>query len=238
MSASVAHYPDPFPRPDRPAPGPDEPRSGDLRDRADLLKITVWFGPACFTMLSFLWYFMLEKQWIPGALFVILLVLNIPLTVAGIFLIDAATRRASKGLINAIYSAGDIPPPRSYPRQDLMITRGDLAGAVEAFRDHLVIEPQDNEARLRLADVLEALKDPAGAEALYKEVRARHPLPREAVAAANGLIDLYRRTGQVGRLRVELARFAEAYRGTAAAKGAARELAELKATSESPRSPT
>ena len=66
------------------------------------------------------------------------------------------------------------------------------------------------------------------AEALYKEVRARSPAPREEATAANGLIDLYRRTGQRGRLLGELARFAERYRGTAAGDAARRELGTLK----------
>ena len=221
-------YHDPMRHADLPSPEPGQPAGGDLRDQADLAKIVFWFGPACFTMLSFLWYFMLEQHWIGHGVFVVLLLLNVPLTAAGIIGINAATRGAATGLMRTIYSAGDIPPPRSYPRQDVMITRGDLTGAAEAFRDHLVIEPADHEARLRLAGVLESLKDDSAAEALYKEVRAQQPSPREAVAAANGLIDLYRRTGQVGRLRVELARFAERYRGTAAGQGAARELAELK----------
>jgi hypothetical protein len=58
---------------------------------------------------------------------------------------------------------------------------------------------------------------------------------------ANGLIDLYRRTGRIERLKIELARFADQYRGTGLAGGAARELSELRKsnpTSESPRFPT
>jgi hypothetical protein len=42
------------------------------------------------------------------------------------------------------------------------------------------------------------------------------------------LIDVYRREGNRGRLMVELARFAERYRGSAAGDAAARELMEMK----------
>jgi hypothetical protein len=81
-----------------------------------------------------------------------------------------------------------------------------------------------------MADLLERyLNDAAGAEQLYLEVRRLNPDRRQEVAAANGLIDLYRRTGRWTRLKVELARFAGRYPGTAAAAGAARELRELKA---------
>jgi len=48
------------------------------------------------------------------------------------------------------------------------------------------------------------------------------------MAAANGLIDLYSRTGERGRLKVELARFAQAYRGSPAGMSASRRLKELK----------
>ena len=67
-----------------------------------------------------------------------------------------------------------------------------------------------------------------GAEALYKEVQARRPSPREEAAATTGLIDQYRRTGRRDRLIVELARFAARFRGTTAGDAARRELAELK----------
>jgi len=92
------------------------------------------------------------------------------------------------------------------------------------------VEPEDIDARLRLADLLERhLKDDAGAEREYVEVRRRATDARQQMMASNGLIDVYRRSGNRGRLVVELARFAERYRGSAAGDAAARELKELKA---------
>jgi len=40
-------------------------------------------------MLSSLWYFMLDKGWISSAVFVVLLILNVPITLAGIFAISS-----------------------------------------------------------------------------------------------------------------------------------------------------
>ena len=57
------------------------------------------------------------------------------------------------------------------------------------------------------------------------------PDPRQEMRVANGLIDLYRRTGRGDRLRVELARFAYRHRGTAAGDAAARELSEMRTAS-------
>src|SRR5688500_12498113 len=203
----------------------------DSADRAQLMRVVVFFGPACFTILSFLWYFCLEKGWIPGWLFGVLLLLNIPITVAGIFAIHRAVGAASTGLVKTIFAAGDIAPPPTYPRQEVLIVRGRYADAAEAFRDHLQVEPADHEARLRLAQLLEThLKGYDEAERLLFEVRRAQPTAtaQQLMRAANGLIDLYRKWGKTDRLKVELARFADRYRGSPLADGAARELRELK----------
>lgn len=210
-------------------PEPGRLEDVDSADVANLVKIAVWFAPACFIMLSMLWYFCFRSGWISGVVFGLLVLLNFPLAAVGVFVIHASIGGVASGLVRTIYSQGDLPPPRAYPRQETLVARGEYGEAAGYYRDHLVIEPGDNEARLRLAVLLEThLGDAPGAEALYKEVRVRAPAPREAVAATNGLIDLYRRTGQRGRLLGELARFAERYTGSAAGDAARRELAELK----------
>ena len=227
-----APFHDPVPRPPRPDRAGTQPgglRDVDAADVAHLAKIAFWFAPACFIMLSMLWYFCFRNGWISGLLFGFLVLVNIPLAAVGVFVIHASVKGAAAGLVRTIYAEGDLAPPRAYPRQETLIARGQYGDAAGYYRDHLVIEPDDNEARLRLAVLLEThLGDDPGAEALYKEVRVRAPTPREEVAAANGLIDLYRRTGQRGRLIAELARFAERYRGSAAGAAAQRELAALK----------
>jgi len=206
------------------------PNTVDARDRADLLRIVVYFGPPCFVLLSALWSFWYSKGYISAGVLVVLLILNLPLTAAGVMVINRMVAKASTGLVRTMFAAGDIPPPRSYPRQDVLIARGQYAEAAEYFRDHLRITPEDNEARLRLADLLERhLNDPEEVERLYWEIRRTSPTGREEMAAANGLIDLYRRTARRDRLLVELARFAERYQGTSAAEAAGRELRELKA---------
>ncbi len=208
----------------------------DAAERAQLMRVVVYFGPPCFFMLSLLWFFLVAKGIIPGWLFVVLLALNIPLTAAGVFLIHGGTSLASQGLVKTIFAAGNIPPPPTYPRQETLIVRGQYREAAEYYRDHLTINPDDNEARLRLADLYEKhLDDAASAEALYLEVRRMQPTPRHEAMAANGLIDLYRKTGQRGRLMVQLARFAERYRGSPAAAEAARLLRELKEEDEASR---
>jgi tetratricopeptide (TPR) repeat protein len=218
-------------------------RDIDAAERAYLLKVTVFFGPACFIMLSALWFFMLKMGWIPGWLLLVLILLNIPLTIAGIFAIHHSVGAASTGFVRTVFAAGDIKPPPTYPRQDVLIVQGKYEEAADWFRDHIRIEPYDHEARLRLALLLEThLKQYDEAEQLYLKIRNATPPgdARQQMQAANHLIDLYRKTGRTDRLLVELARFVDRYRGSPQAAGAERELKELKAerpTSESRRSP-
>jgi tetratricopeptide (TPR) repeat protein len=208
------------------------PKYSDPTDVIRLFRVATWFGPACFIMLSFLWGFMWNKGWISGGLFVFLLILNVPITVLGIVVIHRAVGEVSVLMVETIYAVGDIPPPPTYPRQDVLIVQGKYEEAAEWFRDHLRLEPGDHEARLQLAHLLEMrLKGYDEAERLYLEIRNAQPAarPYEQMRAANGLIDLYRKLGRTGRLRVELARFVERYGGSPLAAGAARELKDLKA---------
>jgi tetratricopeptide (TPR) repeat protein len=180
-------------------------------------------------MLSAAWARLYAQGSIPGWLLAVLIVLDLPLIALGVLGIHAFTNRTAKGLVHAIYAVGDISPPRSYPRQDVMIVRGQYQEAADYFRDHLTVEPDDNEARLRLADLLEQrLDDLAGAERLYLEVRGREPTRGEEMRASNGLIDLYRKQGNRERLLVELGRFRDRYPGSPGAEAAARLLTELK----------
>ena len=206
-------------------------RDIDAADRAYLLKVVVFFGPACFIILSMLWFFMHKMGWIPGWLVAVLTVVNIPVTIAGIFAIHRSVGAASTTLVKTLFAAGDIAPPRTYPRQEVLIVQGKYDEAADWFRDHLRIEPEDHEARLRLAHLLETqLAGYDEAERVYLEIRRARPpaTARAHMRVANGLIDLYRKTGRTDRLKVELARFVDRYRGTALADGADRELRELK----------
>jgi tetratricopeptide (TPR) repeat protein len=187
---------------------------------------------------------MLHRGWISPGVFVLLLILDFPVTAAGVIAIHRAVGSASVLMVKTMFANGDIPPPPTYPRQDVLIAQGKYAEAADWFRDHLRIEPGDHEARLQLAHLLEMrLQGYDEAERLYLEIRTAQPAATayEQMRAMNGLIDLYRKMGRTARLKVELARFVDRYRGSPLAAGAARELkalTETDLTNESPRSPT
>jgi tetratricopeptide (TPR) repeat protein len=208
------------------------PQYSDPTDVIRLIRVAVLFGCPCFVMLSTLWYFMLDKGWISPLVFALLLILNLPITAAGVLAIHRTVGGAAVLMVKTMFADGDIAPAPTYPRQDVLIAKGKYAEAAEWFRDHIRIEPDDHEARLRLALLLEThLKGYDEAEQLYLKIRNARPPgdARQQMQAANHLIDLYRKTGRTDRLKVELARFCECYRGSPQAAGAERELRELKA---------
>ena len=201
----------------------------ETHDATDLFRIGVLFGPPCLILLSAAWFSLFARDLISGQILVLLLLLNIPITLAGVFIIFFVVRTGAVGVAHMVTAAGDIPPPPSYPQQDMLVGQGKYAEAADYFRDHLRIAPDDVHARLQLADLLERrLDDPSGAEQEYLAVRRLSRDPRLEVPVTNGLIDVYRKLGRPDRLKVELARLAERHRGNALGEGAARELRELK----------
>ena len=188
--------------------------------------------------------FVILSVWetVGGVVSPLLLVGNLIIAFAIALVIQRLTLGVATGLVGKIYADGDIPPAPSYSLQESMIIRGRYEDAAESFRNHIAEHAEDLDARLALARLLEEhLRDYGAAEQLYLEVRRCQPNRNQEMAAANGLIDLCRKAGRGDRLRVELGRFADRYRGSPAGEAAARELQELKdadPTSESPRSPT
>ena len=215
-------------------PDPAPPRTVDAADRAQLIKALVLFSGPCFVLLSALWFFLAKTGVISAGAARVLVLLSVPVAVAAAYGLHALVGRGASGLMNTLYSWGaSVPVPLNYPHQDALIARGQYSEAAEYFRDHIRVSPEDLEARLRLADLVEHhLKGDSEAEQLYLEVRKLGTTPHHHAAATNGLIDLYRRTRRTDRLRVELARFAERYANTAAGKAAAAELRELKAAAK------
>jgi Tetratricopeptide repeat len=206
----------------------------ETHDATDIARIGVFFGPPCIIILSAAWFFLLAKGFISPRTFMLLMVANIPITVGGVIVIFLAVRTTAVGVAHMATAAGNIPPPPSYPNQDLLIAQGKYGEAADYFRDHIRITPDDMDARLRLADLLERhLGDLAGAEQQFLAVRRLSREPRLEVPVTNGLIDVYRKQGRRELLKSELARLAERQHGTALGDGAARELRELEAADAS-----
>ena len=137
---------------------------------------------------------------------------------------------AGRGFVHMVHATGNLPPAPSYSLQESLVARGRLAEAVESYQAHIAEKPGDLDARLALAALLAGpLGDRAAAERLYLEVRGLSPAPRHERAIGNALIDLYHASGQRGRELVELARFADRFRGTREGDSARTALIRIKA---------
>ncbi len=200
-------------------------RDVDSAEVADRLRVFVWLGCAAFTLLGVVEFL----QFGSGPRFFLLLALNIPFLILVGSLLIWVVNRAASGWVHTVSGAGNIAPAASFSLQESLIIRGRYAEAAESFRAHIAANPVDNDARLALAKLCSAhLDDPAGAERLYQDVRRHQPTPRQESMASNQLIDLHRATGEHGRLKSELARYADRYAGTRAGAEAKRMLMELK----------
>ena len=140
---------------------------------------------------------------------------------------------ASRGLVQTMTGAGNLPPAPSFSYQESLVIRGKFDEAAEAYRAHLQQAPDDFHARLALAALWrDHLQDPAMAEKLYLEARSRRPPAGFDFAIGNALIDLYHRTGQRGRELAELARFADRFRNTPDGARARQAIARIKAAEQ------
>jgi len=131
--------------------------------------------------------------------------------------------------IGAIFSAGNIQRQHEFSRQESMIARGRFDEAVESFRLHLMEFPDDLAARYRLATLhLRERNDPAAAETELLNIRRRPHDRSMAMLLANHFVDLYRATGQKGKLMAELTKMMKEWPGTPMAEGAGRLLEETR----------
>ena len=209
-------------------------RDIDTVQRMDRLRVILWLGPAGFVILSF-------AEWKVvgfGPLLLLLMVLNV-VVLAGVgFVLLRMVDLGARSWVGMVSGAGNIQPTPSFSVQESLIIRGRFEDAEQSFLAHLADHPEDHDARLALADLYRRhLENPAGAERLYIEVRQGQPTSRQEATAFNQLIDLYRATGQRGKVMTELARYAERYAGTRAGAEARKALVEMKQEPGNPTAP-
>jgi hypothetical protein len=197
----------------------------DSGDKINRLRVIVWLGPATFLMLSL-------AEWKAvgvGPLLLLLMLLNIGFIALIVYLLTRGIDAGARSWVGMVSGAGNIAPAASFSAQESMIIRGNFREAEASFLAHLADYPDDHEARLGLADLYRLhLENPEAAERLYLEVRQKRPTMKQEATASNQLIDLYRGTGQRGRLMTELARYAQRYSGTRAGAEAKKALKTMK----------
>lgn len=149
------------------------------------------------------------------------------------YLLTKAVRGASavfaETAIGGLFSAGNIKYQHTYSRQESLIARGQFDDAVESFQVHLMEFPDDIPGRYRLATLhLRERNDPAAGEAELLNIRRRKHDRSTAMLLANHFVDIYRATGQTGKLMAELNKMIREWPGTPMAEGAAKLLEETR----------
>ncbi|HQR16741.1 MAG TPA: hypothetical protein PK948_00135 [Gemmatimonadales bacterium] len=201
----------------------------DSAEQAQLLRLTVLLGGPVLFIGALALYFVLRGSHLPGLVVLLLYLLLLPATWGVILLAEAATTRSAVGVITALHAAHTAPRPQGFSRQEALVAQGRLEEAATAYRLHLLAAPDDIAAMVALGRLLGGpLGDTPGAEAAYQSARRLEPDAGWARVIANDLIDLFERTGQDGRMRVELARFADRYRGTREGDAAAERLRAMR----------
>ena len=133
------------------------------------------------------------------------------------------------GTIGAVLASGNIKRQHEFSIQESLIARGRLDEAAESFGIHLLEFPDDIPARYRLATLhLRERNDPTAAETEFLNLRRRPHDRSTAKLLANHLVDLYRATGQKGKLMAELTKMMKEWPGTPMAAGAAMLLEETR----------
>jgi hypothetical protein len=195
----------------------------DTGEHVHLLTIAVRLGPVVMFGLLGIEYLI----W--GSRFLWFIIPDVALTLLAIWAVAWLLHGISRAAEVVYMGRGaGTEVARQYSEQDALVIQGRHVEAVEAYRAILEDTPLDNEARIRLARLLEREgRDAGGAEACYLAVREHRPTTHHEWAATNGLIDLYERESNLPRLRQELARLASRHRSSDVGAAARRRLRQL-----------
>ncbi len=205
-------------------------RDIDTANRAFLFRALAGTVPAATIIAGAVAFYLRMTRGASFGTMALVVVGGVAFGVAAGFGIAAAAGRIGEAFVAVVSGAGNIPPAPSFSFEESLVARGRYQEAVESFQAHLASHPEDHAARLALAAVLAGpLGDPGAAARVYQAMRAASAGPALEFGVYQALIDLHRAAGDRGRLLAELARFAEAQRGTAAGAAARRELLALKA---------
>lgn len=201
----------------------------DSAEAVFFIRTLFYIWPTAIVAGVFLAYFLLDKERISPTGFWVMSLLSVP----GGLLFAMGTwwllGSSSRGFVQIILGAGNIRPDPAFSLEESLIARGELLNARAALEDRLATGKDIVAVQMRLADLnARLIKDSVAAERCYLAVRAGTTDDRQRWAVTNGLIDLYRASGQHGRLMVELARLADSWPTTRGAEDARRELRELK----------
>lgn len=119
---------------------------------------------------------------------------------------------------------------RQYSREESLVMRGDVGGALTSYEEIILESPEDPQPRLRAAELCAKSEQRERAEELYRSVQRLPRLkPNDDVFASNRLVDLYLAwPGHETKGLRELRRLIDTYPETDVAERARAGLVNLK----------
>ncbi len=137
------------------------------------------------------------------------------------------SRGAGEGIGSFLHPQAEYQ--RGYSREDSLVARGDVDGALKSFAGIAEAEPDNMDVRLRAAELHRKNSSFEEAAALYRYVQSHAKRSRDDVHASLRLIDLYLVWPEnEGRSMRELKRLIDKYPGTEIEKRSRAALANLK----------
>jgi len=201
----------------------------DAAQRAQLTQTVVWLGPVFWIAIWLVARVLRDHGRIDPGQYTWMLRIGVLAAVILALLSAWVFRKVAEALVHTMTAGGAAPSAPAFSLEESMLVRGEHRQAQATLEARLNGGPDDPAVQLRLAELHAwMLREPTEAEHWYLAARKGAVDEHQRVAVANGLIDLYRATGQRGRLMVELARFAQSWPTSRAAADARRELHDLK----------
>ena len=118
--------------------------------------------------------------------------------------VDAGQPAAAASLYRTLLDQGGDPAALLGRLGDAQSLSGDLQSAAQSYGDLLVLRPDSSRARYQLARIHEAEGRVEPAIAAYAELLGQKPYARQAaLGLADLLIEMDRRSGELGRARAE-----------------------------------
>ena len=118
--------------------------------------------------------------------------------------VDAGQPAAAASLYRTLLDQGGDPAALLGCLGDAQSLSGDLQSAAQSYGDLLVLRPDSSRARYQLARIYEAEGRAEPAIAAYAELLGQKPYARQAaLGLADLLIEMDRRSGELGRARAE-----------------------------------
>ncbi len=137
------------------------------------------------------------------------------------------SRAMGEGLHSFLHPGAEYT--RDYSREDSLVAKGNVAGALASFAAIIEAEPDNIDVRLRAAELYRKNLGFEEASALYRDVQTKAQRPRDDIQASLRLIDLYLIWPEhEGRSMRELKRLIDKYPGSEIGKRSIAALANLK----------